>query len=178
LARRLAIVYPVPTIQMPEELITFRGNSLTLEPTLTGNPVLFLWSPNTALVDSQKPVAQIEAIQRSTTYTLRIENAGRCTTTDSVRISVVDHLYVPDAFTPNGDGQNDRWKLTNLAAYPKADVTVFNRWGTVIFHATGPDQEGFDGRLDGTDVPDGVYTYVIRPDPLLPPLQGRLLLMR
>lgn len=177
-ARRLAIVHLIPTIQMPEELLTFRGNSLTLEPTLTGNPIRFLWSPGTALIDSQTPAAQIDAIQRSTTYTLQIENAGRCAATDSIHISVVDHLYVPDAFTPNGDGQNDRWKLTNLAAYPKADVTVFNRWGTVIFHAIGPDQEGFDGRLDGTDVPDGVYTYVIRPDPLLPPLQGRLLLVR
>ena len=178
LARRLAIVHPIPTIDMAEEMLTFRGNSFALQPALTGNPTRFFWSPGTFLLNPQEPAAQIEAIQSSITYTLRIDNAGGCTATDSIKIRVVNHLYVPDAFTPNGDGQNDRWNLVNLEAYPKADVTVFNRWGTVIFHATGSRQEGFDGRIDGTDVPNGVYTYVIRPDPLLPPLQGRLLIVR
>ncbi|WP_375444322.1 gliding motility-associated C-terminal domain-containing protein [uncultured Fibrella sp.] len=177
-ARRLAIVYPIPTIEIPEELLTFRGNSLTLEPSLTGNPTAFRWLPAANLVDSHVANAQVDAIPRSITYTLWVENAGHCTATDSIHITVVDHLYIPDAFTPNGDGTNDSWQLINLAAYPKADVTIFNRWGTVIFHATGADQKGFDGRIDGVDVPDGVYTYVVRPDPLLPPMQGRLLLMR
>lgn len=178
LARRLAIVYPIPTIDLAEEMLTFRGNTFTLQPALTGSPTRFVWSPSTYLVSPLTPVADIESIQRSITYTLRVENAGGCTTLDSIQISVVNRMYAPDAFTPNGDGQNDRWNLVNLEAYPKAEVTVFNRWGTVIFHGVGSNQEGFDGRLNGNDVPDGVYTYVIRPDPLLPPIQGRLLLMR
>lgn len=177
-AGRLAIVYPIPTIEIPEELLTFRGNSLTLQPALTGDPTTFSWLPITNLVDPQVAAARIEAIPRSITYTLRVENAGHCIATDSIHITVVDHLYIPDAFTPNGDGTNDSWQLINLAAYPEADVTLFNRWGTVIFHATGPDQKGFDGKLNGIDVPDGVYTYVVRPDPKLPPMQGRLLLIR
>ncbi len=176
--RRLAIVYPIVTIDLAEEMLTFRGNTFTLQPALTGNPTRFLWSPSTYLVSPLTPTADIESIQRSITYKLRVENAGGCTALDSIQISVVNRMYAPDAFTPNGDGQNDRWNLVNLEAYPKADVTVFNRWGTVIFHGVGSSQEGFDGRLNGNDVPDGVYTYVIRPDPLLPPMQGRLLLMR
>lgn len=178
LARRLAIVYPIPTIDMADELLTFRGNTLTIEPGLSGDPTTFRWSPGTGLLNPTGPIAQVEAIQRTVTYTLRVENAGHCMAIDSVHISVVDHLYVPDAFTPNGDGLNDRWNLINLSAYPAVEVTVFNRWGNVVFHATGPGQESFDGTLNGTDVPDGVYTYVVRPDPKLPPLQGRLLLMR
>ncbi|MEZ0541004.1 gliding motility-associated C-terminal domain-containing protein [Fibrella sp. Tmos10] len=177
-ATQVAVVYPIPTINLPEELLTFRGNTFTLQPELTGDPTAFRWSPGTYLSNAQTSAAQIENIRQSITYTLWIENAGHCTATDSIFISVVDHLYVPDAFTPNGDGKNDRWTLINKAAYPAIDVTVFNRWGAVIFHATGPDQEGFDGKLNGIDVPDGVYTYVVRPDPKLPPMQGRLLLLR
>ncbi|ARK09369.1 gliding motility-associated C-terminal domain-containing protein [Fibrella sp. ES10-3-2-2] len=177
-ATRRAIVYPIPTIDLADGLLTFRGNSLTLSPTLTGGPTQFAWSPGTYLKRTTTAEAEIESIQKSITYTLRIANDGRCSATDSIQIDVVDRLYVPDAFTPNGDNMNDRWQLTNIEAYPFADVTVFNRWGTVIFHAQGTDQPVFDGRLDGSDVPDGVYTYIIRPDPRLPALKGRLLLMR
>ncbi|MBO0938789.1 gliding motility-associated C-terminal domain-containing protein [Fibrella sp. HMF5335] len=176
--QQTAIVYPIPTIGLPDELLTFRGNSLTLEPVLTGDPIRFQWSPGTSLVDSQTTVAQIDNIQSSIVYTLRVENIGRCTATDSIHIDVVSRLFAPDAFTPNGDGQNDQWEVTNIAAFPAVDVTVFNRWGTAVFHATGPDQTPFDGRHNGTELPGGVYTYLIRPDPKIPPMQGRLLLIR
>ncbi|MEZ0485863.1 gliding motility-associated C-terminal domain-containing protein [Fibrella aquatica] len=178
IARQTVNVYPIPTIDMPAELVTFRGNSMTLQPVITGDPTQFIWSPNTFLTDTQTPAAQIESIQNTITYTLLVTNAGGCTAVASTQIDVVDRLYVPNAFTPNGDNLNDRWNLINLAAYPAIDVTIFNRWGTVIFHAVGPDQEGFDGRLNGADVPGGVYTYVIRLDPRFPPMQGQLMLLR
>lgn len=173
-----AIVYPIPTIDLPEKMLTFRGNSFTLEPTLTGDPIRFLWSPNTALVSTRTPVAQIINIQQATTYVLVAENAGSCTATAAISVEVINQIYVPNAFSPNGDGQNDQWIVTNIAAFPAIEMSVFNRWGAAIFHATGPDQLPFDGRHNGTDLPDGVYTYVIRPDPLLPPMQGRLVLTR
>ena len=159
-------------------MLTFRGNSFTLEPVLTGDPVRFSWSPGTALTSTQTAVAQVNHIQQSTTYVLVAENAGSCTATAATSIEVINQIYVPNAFSPNGDGQNDQWVVTNIAAFPAIEVLVFNRWGTAIFHATGPDQPPFDGRHNGTDLPDGVYTYMIRPDPLLPPMQGRLLLAR
>jgi gliding motility-associated-like protein len=177
-ARRLASVYPIPTVDLDEAMLTFRGNSFTLQPPMTGTPTRFNWSPGTYLVSPLAPAAEIQSIQRSITYTLRVENAGGCTALDSIQISVVNRIFAPDAFTPNGDGQNDRWGLVNLEAYPKAEVTIFNRWGAVIFHGVGSNQETFDGRLNGNDVPDGVYTYVIHPDPLLPPQHGKLLLIR
>ena len=177
-ARQTAIVYPIPTIGLPEKMLTFRGNSFVLEPTLTGDPIRFLWSPNTALASTQTAVAQIMGIKQSTTYVLVAGNAGSCTATAAISIEVINQIYVPDAFSPNGDGQNDQWVVTNMAAFPALDVTIFNRWGTAIFHATGPDQPAFDGRHNGTDLPDGVYIYVIRPDPLLPSMQGRLVLAR
>ena len=177
-ARQTAIVYPIPTIGLPNELLTFRGNTLALEPVLTGDPIRFRWSPTTGLIDSQTAVAQVDNIQNSITYTLWVENAGHCTATDSVRIDVINRLFAPDAFTPNGDGQNDQWNVLNIAAFPNVEVTIVNRWGTVVFHATGSDQPPFDGRHNGTDLPDGVYTYIIHPDPRLPAMQGRLVLAR
>lgn len=177
-ASQPAIVYPIPTIGLPEKMLTFRGNSFALEPTFTGDPVRYLWSPTTSLADAQTPVAKIDALDQTITYTLWVANAGSCTATAAISIEVISQIYAPNAFSPNGDGQNDAWELTNMAAFPAIDVTVFNRWGTAVYHATGIDQPLFDGRHNGTDLPDGVYTYVIRPDPLLPSIQGRLVLAR
>ena len=171
-------VYPVPTIDLADELTPFRGNSFTLRPILTGNPTQFRWSPTMGLETPDGPVVQVKRIQQDITYTLRVENAGRCAAIDSIHISVTGRIYAPDTFTPDGDGKNDQWQLINILAYPAVEVTIFDRWGKAVFHDTGPDQPPFDGRSKGTDVPDGIYTYVIRPDPKLPLLQGRLVPLR
>ncbi|CCH00065.1 hypothetical protein FAES_2056 [Fibrella aestuarina BUZ 2] len=173
-----AIVYPIPTIDLPEQMLTFRGNSFTLQPGLTGDPTQFLWSPADWLRDAQVANAQIDDIRQPIAYTLWVANAGSCTATATIEIDVVDRLYAPDAFTPNGDGDNDQWEIVNAAAFPDLDVTVFNRWGSAIFHGSGADQPRFDGRLDGVELPGGVYTYVIRYSPLFPPLRGKLMLLR
>jgi gliding motility-associated-like protein len=171
-------VHPVPTIALSTTLLTFKGNSFTLQPTFTGDPVRFGWLPDDWLRDAQTPTASIENIQAPVTYTLRVENAGNCSTTAAIAIDVIDRIYAPDIFTPNGDGNNDRWRLVNAEAFPDLDVLVFNRWGTVIYHAVGVDQPQFDGTQNGTQLPEGIYTYLIRCAPQFAPLQGRLFLAR
>ena len=53
---------------------------------------------------------------------------------DTIGITVISPLYIPDVFTPNGDGQNDQWELRGLENYPEAQVLVFNRWGNLVFY--------------------------------------------
>jgi gliding motility-associated-like protein len=68
-------------------------------------------------------------------------------------------LFVPDIFTPNHDGVNDTWNIVNIDQLKSPEVTVYNRWGEVIFHS------GYDTAWDGTYkeklVPIGVYTFKI-----------------
>jgi gliding motility-associated-like protein len=65
-----------------------------------------------------------------------------------------------DAFTPNGDGINDRWLVNLIACYTKALVEVFNRYGNRVFRSDNY-QNDWDGRWEGKPVPDGTYYYVI-----------------
>ncbi len=68
---------------------------------------------------------------------------------------------IPNMISPNGDGDNDIWKLPFIdLLYPKARVEVYNKWGQQIFESEGY-QEPWDGRYKGKDVPDGNYYYVI-----------------
>ena len=66
-------------------------------------------------------------------------------------------LFIPNAFTPNGDGANDTFGVRGIFV-DQFSLTVFNRWGEAIFHATDP-ANGWDGQAAGQPAPAGEYTY-------------------
>ena len=67
------------------------------------------------------------------------------------------HIYIPSAFTPNGDGLNDTFgvKGEGIRNY---HFYIYNRWGTVIFESTNPKQQ-WDGKLGGEPAEQGTYVY-------------------
>lgn len=67
---------------------------------------------------------------------------------------------IPNSFTPNGDGINDRWELTFLQNYPKCQVQVFNRLGTLVFSSISYGVS-WDGTYNRNYLPSGTYYYVI-----------------
>jgi gliding motility-associated-like protein len=70
---------------------------------------------------------------------------------------VSDHLiYVPNAFTPDGDGLNDQW-APSVRGARLYDLVVFDRWGQEEFRSTDP-----KAAWDGSGYPQGVYNYTIR----------------
>jgi gliding motility-associated-like protein len=85
----------------------------------------------------------------------------------NVPVGTVEHtverkeLMIPNAFSPNGDGQNDYFKISNITDEKLIDFKVFNRWGTILFRTSDP-RQGWDGNYKGQPQPFGVYGYVIR----------------
>jgi gliding motility-associated-like protein len=69
-------------------------------------------------------------------------------------------LQIPNAFSPNGDGINDRWDIDGLKQSPGCTVTVFNRWGQEVFKSQGY-QSPWDGNYKGKPVPLATYYYII-----------------
>lgn len=70
-------------------------------------------------------------------------------------------LLIPNAFSPNNDGQNDLFKICNITNEKLIDFKIFNRWGTILFRTTDP-RQGWDGMNKGQEQPVGVYGYMIR----------------
>jgi gliding motility-associated-like protein len=70
-----------------------------------------------------------------------------------------DTLYVPSAFTPNGDGKNDTFKALGVVA--DYSMEIFNRWGERVF-TTNNLQSGWDGNYKGVIQPNGMFVYLIR----------------
>ncbi len=99
---------------------------------------------------------------------------GTATKSYSATICGKANLHIPDAFSPNGDGLNDSWKIIGLDEYPEAELTIFDRWGNVVFSQKGNNQKPFDGQ----NLPIGVYAYQIltKPDGLI--FRGSVTLLR
>ncbi len=68
-------------------------------------------------------------------------------------------LKIPNAFSPNGDGVNDEWKVAYKSLL-KFQCSIFDRQGHLVYHFTSPDQ-GWDGKVHGKTVKSGVFYYVI-----------------
>ncbi|MEZ4937981.1 MAG: gliding motility-associated C-terminal domain-containing protein [Crocinitomicaceae bacterium] len=96
----------------------------------------------------------------TTTYTANFLDTNGCLVKNSVTIYFDPLIYVPNAFTPNGDGMNDFFgaKGGNFKTF---ELLIFNRWGELIFEGNAID-DWWDGKYKGEKVQDGVYVWKIR----------------
>jgi gliding motility-associated-like protein len=138
------------------------GSSTTLNISVTGNIVSYQWKPSTGLNNAtiKDPVASPYS---TTVYTLVVVDDDTCEASGSVKVTVsggTSKILVPNAFSPNGDGVNDTWIITNLSTYPGATVQVFNRYGQLVFNSVNSNK-AWDGTFNGSPLPVGTYYYII-----------------
>ncbi len=138
----------------------------TLQLTATANQsgnVTYTWSPNFGLSCYDCPQPLFDGVY-SQQYTVVATTDAGCFGTSVVPVTVIPNydIFIPNAFTPNGDGQNDTWQLFgNMASMKQADVKVFNRWGEKVFESNDLNFQ-WDGTYKGEKVYPGVYTYVAK----------------
>jgi gliding motility-associated-like protein len=94
--------------------------------------------------------------------TLIVTNVYGCTDTISgvVKIYPEYRFYIPNSFTPNGDGMNDTFGPVAMGI-KEFKMDIYNRWGERIFESTSPEYE-WDGKMNGNMAQQGVYVYVIQ----------------
>ncbi|MBL7741092.1 MAG: gliding motility-associated C-terminal domain-containing protein [Chitinophagaceae bacterium] len=99
-------------------------------------------------------------------YRLRMTDATGCTKDTSITIaenipvSGCDDIYIPNAFSPNNDGINDRFKVSLSSHFTDIHLQVFGRWGNAVFAGKG-NTLYWDGTLKGAPLPTGVYIYTL-----------------
>lgn len=99
-------------------------------------------------------------VQHPGTYVLSVTDANGCTATDSIAVSAkycLQGIYIPTAFTPNGDGTND-FIYPILGGIVKFyEFSVFNRWGQLVFTSKEL-HKGWDGTFNGIPQDPGMFT--------------------
>jgi gliding motility-associated-like protein len=100
-------------------------------------------------------------LQTTTYYVLGVDANG-CIGKDStiVYVTKIHELYVPSAFSPNGDGINDLFKFYTKGIKQIRSIAIYNRWGEQIFYTEG-EKPYWDGTYKGKQLPSDVFVYVI-----------------
>ncbi len=129
-----------------------------MQPITPGNKISYRWYEGTMFLSDQQTLV-VTPLQ-TTTYRAFCTVCSGEEFTDELTVYVIP--YIPNAFTPNGDGLNDIFRIVGL---PPENLTlfnmqIFNRWGQVVFSSNNI-LEGWDGTLNGQICPDDDYVWVI-----------------
>ena len=166
------------SIDQPDELSVNAGEDQTIDlgfstdlqtvVTPFARPVIFTWSSPEFLdcVDCSDPTAMPFV---SMPFIVTITDGTGCTAMDSVFITVLPNrpIFVPNAFSPNFDGNNDTFTIFGgPAAVRITELQVFDRWGNMVFNGVdlpiGDNRFGWDGAFGGKELQQGVYGFVAK----------------
>lgn len=151
-------VRPFPTINLgPDTTLCLNGAGLVISDLTNFTNPSARWIWNTGDSNTNTIIARHEGI-----YTARVTLNG-CSASDTVEVRKDCYIDIPNAFSPNGDGNNDYFLPRALLAkgVTTFKMTIYNRWGQEVFTTTQTDGRGWDGRFNGKEQPEGVYIYMI-----------------
>ena len=154
----LTVAANKPSICVGEELV------LTANPVNGGDNPAIVWRLNGNNTGTTGNTFKSKGFKNNDVVTAILTNTSSClsnttATSNAVAIKVdicVDDVFVPNTFTPNGDGKNDVLKV--FGTYQQSTLSVYNQWGQLLF--TGDGSIGWDGRHKGVMQPNGTYVYV------------------
>jgi gliding motility-associated-like protein len=129
------------------------GNTARLDACATG--ANYTWAGPSILEDHQNYVL-VNPLE-TTNYLCKVETEFGCEAMCSYVVVIQNYLIVPTAFSPNGDGVNDVFRLLNRNIKLK-QMNVYNRWGELIY-STNDLLEGWDGTYKGVEQPLGTYVW-------------------
>ena len=157
-----------PKISIEDEINVNFGDSIILAPILdfdwTIDGIEYVWEPPLYLscTDCPNPVV---IPMNDVIYTVTAIDQNGCSNEQDIRINAVKdfRVFIPSAFTPNGDGKNDVLVFNSNWVSKVNYFRIFDRWGQLVFEANEfePNNEnhGWDGRFNGEDLNGGSYVY-------------------
>ena len=157
----------------------FLGESVQLM--VEGTVPFLFWTPTDYLGFSQSHDPVSTPLEDITYVVTGVSLYHGCPKIDSVHIHVImQDVFVPNAFSPNGDGVNDIFRVTTRKMINVQDFIIMNRWGNEVF-STNDISKGWDGKYKGKDQDLGVYYYMMHvsyPNGRTQFLKGDLTLIR
>jgi len=154
-------VKPSPGVTiLSKDTSVMTGSVVKLGAAITGNPTMYSWKPE-ALLTSPRSFTTFSKPLTTGEYKFLFEATGSngCVSTQEVTVTVLQTLYMPNSFTPNGDGINEVFRVPPGSAFQLEAFSIFDRWGNRVF-VTGDITKGWDGKYRNKILP-GTYVYLI-----------------
>jgi gliding motility-associated-like protein len=165
-------VYPLPVIALDSVVIIAGGASIPLVPAVTGDIAGYAWTPAAGL-DNAFAAAPVATPVSTTAYRLSVVTVEGCKASAVEVVEVYYDVRMPSAFTPNGDGHNDVFRVPPSYPVTLRRLAVYDRKGILVFN-TENTGEGWDGNFNGHRQPAGVYVWWLEFDnPLTKHVEAR-----
>ncbi len=155
-------VYPSPTALFDTTSTGVWHNTWNFADLSTGGPITsWYWNFGDSTYSNQQNPTHIYNAAGTYTVTLIVTNSNGCIDTLVTTVTVNEGILIPNVFSPNGDGWNDQFYISN-SGVKEFSIEIFNRWGTKIFETTAPEIR-WDGRsTSGVMMSDGTYYFILK----------------
>ncbi|MBC7946933.1 MAG: PKD domain-containing protein [Chitinophagaceae bacterium] len=166
-ATRNIRVHPLPTSTLPGQMTIQSGYPAQIPVTYSPGVLGWSWLPSQGLdcPDCPSPIA---GPRFTTSYQVTYTDSNSCSNRDTILVIVVckdGNLFMPNTFSPNGDGSNDVFYPRGRGLYNVKMLRIFNRWGEIVFEkrdfAVNSQLTGWDGTFKGKKPQADVYVYQV-----------------
>jgi gliding motility-associated-like protein len=160
-------VKPLPSVTAPDDMELLTGDEVTLLTTASNDVVRYNWAPADYL-DCASCAAPLSTPRSNIDYIVSVQTAFGCVSTDTVSIKLIcaqGRVYIPNAFTPDGDHRNDIFYVKGRGIRSIKSMRVYNRWGEVVFQTFNCNIEdatkGWNGMYKDRMAESATYVYYI-----------------
>jgi len=144
------VIHPLPMINLGDTILLYTGSTITLW--ANDNMQSYLWSTSST--------TQGISVDTLGDYWVEVKDWECCTNVDSVYVKVFEY-YIPNAFTPNGDGLNDIFRVVGLYRDINFKMYIYNRWGQMVFESADIDK-GWDGTIKNQLAEADTYVWILQ----------------
>lgn len=160
-------VKPLPTVTAPADMELLTGDEVSLPTTASKDVVRYNWTPADFL-NCATCAAPLSVPRSNVDYVVSVQTEFGCISADTVSIKLIcaqGRVYIPNAFTPNGDRQNDIFYVKGKGIRSIKSMRVYNRWGEVVFQTFNSNIEdatrGWNGMYKDRMADGATYVYYI-----------------
>ena len=161
------VVYPIPTVTAGADKTITVGSSADLVASYSKDVTQVIWSPTGELFRNSENSITVKP-KTNTEYTVEVKNNGGCAAIDRVNVLVVcngSNVFLPNLFSPNGDGVNDIFYPRGTGLYKIKTFKVFNRWGETVFEKSSFNANdafaGWDGNYKGAKLNADTFVFIM-----------------
>ncbi|HTH31411.1 MAG TPA: PKD domain-containing protein, partial [Lacibacter sp.] len=161
-------VHPKPTVNAGPDVQSLPGNTVQLNATGSNNISTWMWQPPDFLSCVQCP-SPVSATNRTITYVVQAKTDKNCSASDSVTVEILcngNQIFIPNSFTPNGDGKNDYFSVLGNGASLIKLFVIYDRWGNKVFERKNISVDDptakWDGNYKSYPAPNGSFTYSVQ----------------
>jgi large repetitive protein len=176
----VTLVEHPPLIAEVEDIVTCPETMVQVEFDVSGGygSLFYNWL-NVEGVVMNDNVGNIFMGEESGTFNILISDQCGDNVFLVLEIEVVNcEIEIPNIITPNGDGVNDAFHISNLEFHPNTELRIFNRWGNLVYESDNYDNNWRGTKTNGTDLSDGTYFYILTLSTTLEVFQGAVTVKR